>query len=419
MTGHPASPRGFALQELFRLPSDGPVEDSLVKRAFTALLDRHKAGRRHYLGFPVAYDVAFPHTFELLTGRLFNNISTVDLWPPGYQHAMEAETAVLDWCAELFGIDGPRWGHITTGGTAGNRAGIRTGRRCYPDAVLIHSAAAHYSVATAGTDFAMSTVEVGAHPTGAMDLAALDTALAKLRADSEDPAVIVVATYGTTFTEASDDLAGICAVLDQHRITRRYLHLDGALAGIPLALDGCGRFDLADSISVSGYKFLAVPDACGIVVGRGAQASSPVSYTQTLNETGTGVRSGLHAALLFEAIAQLGAGGHRQRAHTSRGLAEYTIKKLAGIGVSAWRQPDAYFTVVLRTPPGSVLERWVLSNDGAGLSHIVCVPGMVEAQIDEFTADLRAAVRAAGRPLAPQQRPRRNLFAGLIAGADR
>jgi histidine decarboxylase len=387
--------------------ANGPAAPH-VKQAFLALRERHDRRRWYYLGFPVAHDTDFPHTYGLLAGRLINNISTAAHWPPGGQHAMEAETAVLGWLGGLFNIAADElWGHITTGGTAGNRAGIRAGRRRHPNAVVVHSSAAHYSIPTAAQDLRIPAASVDALPDGLMDLDQLDITIARLRSEDPDVAVIVVATYGTTVTEASDDLPGIHAVLDRHNISSRYVHLDAALAGIPLALDGQGRFDLADSMSVSGYKFLAVPDACGVVIGRGrSHHGEPIPYTRTLNVTETGVRSGLHAAFLYEAIAQHGEHGLRRRAHASRDLADYTIKQLADIGVTAWRNPDAYFTVVLPTPPSQVLDRWILANTDTGTSHIICVPGVTTEQVDAFVRDMAVAVppRPARRRL-PRQRP--------------
>ncbi len=379
------------LTEVFGTATDG----STLRQAYAELGRRHTKHRRTYLGFPVAYDLDFPLTREHLSGGLFNNISVSTHWPPGFQHAMEAESCVLDWLGGLVGIPpAERWGHLTTGGTAGNRTGIRAGRAKYPDAVLIHSAAAHYSVPRAGRDLRIPTFEVPTDPTGHMDLNELDVTLRVITRGKTPGSVpiIVLATYGTTMTEAGDDLTGIHAVLSEHRITRRYVHLDAALAGIPLALDKAADFSRADSISVSGYKFLAVPDACGVIVGRGGQDDLLIPYTDTLDATETGVRSGLHAALLLESIRTVGDDGHRARAHASRHLADHVIKRLGKIGVHAWRNPEAYFTIILPTPPPPVLDKWTLSNHPTGISHVLTIPGHEQSTFDEFIEDLATAI---------------------------
>ena len=395
-----------ALGHLFDLAD--PQLDVAV--AFAALADRYDRHLHHYLGYPVACDLDFPHTRALLAGRMLNNISTERRWPPGYQHAMEAETAVLDWLGRLVGVaPDERWGHITTGGTSGNRTGIRRGRALYPEAVVVYSEAAHYSVPGAVRDLRMQAVTVPAHPNGAMNLRRLDDTIGRLKAlrQPADVSVIVVATLGTTVTEASDDIVGIADVLDSHHIGRRYVHVDAALAGIPLALDGRVSLAHADSVTVSGYKFLAVPAACGIILGhtakrRGSTAQqreeAVIPYTGTLDATETGVRAGVHAALLFEAIAQQGDAGHRARAHASRDLADHAITALREIGVPATRNRSAYFTVQLPSPPDTVLAKWTLGDCGDGTHRLVLVPGKTRRQVGEFVADMRAALTAGSPP---------------------
>jgi histidine decarboxylase len=409
MTGHNGARAGEDLTHLFT----GSTVN--IAAAYDALARRYDRNLRYYLGYPVATDADFPYTQGLLAGRFLNNISTEQRWPPGYQHAMEAETAVLDWLGGHLGLPpDQRWGHLTTGGTSGNRTAIRYARNLHPDATLIHSSAAHYSVPGAAADLRIQTAAVPAHPNGQMNLDRLDDTIARLaalRAPGDLP-LIVVATLGTTLTEASDDLAGIAAVLNAHHIRRRHVHADAALAGIPQALDGLITLDKADSVSVSAYKFLAVPAACGIILGRRADHHADadiVGYTGTLNATETGVRSGLHAALLFEAIHQHGDTGHRTRAHTSRALADHTITRLAEIGVPAWRNPSAYFTVVLDSPPEPVLKKWTLGPNGDGTHRLVLVPGKTQQQIDEFLGDLGTALSSNHHVPAP----RRNLFAAF------
>jgi histidine decarboxylase len=382
-----------------------------IKAAYHALAARYDRNLHYYLGYPVATDADFPMTRELLAGRFFNNISTEEHWPPGYQHAMEAETAVLDWLSDHLGLArDQRWGHLTTGGTSGNRTAIRYARHLYPDAVLLHSSAAHYSVPSAAADLRIQARPVPAHPDGQMDLEVLDDTIRRLTIDRRpcDLPLIIVATLGTTTTEASDDLAGITAVLDAHHIHRRHLHIDAALAGIPQALDGLITLDHADSISMSAYKFLAVPAAAGIILGRrprGRTGAHIVPYTGTLNATETGVRSGLHAALLFEAIHQHGDTGHRARAHASRALADHTITRLGEIGVRAWRNPSAYFTVILDSPPEPVLKTWTLGPNGNGTHRLVLVPGKTQRQIDEFLGDLSTALSGTRHVPAPRHNP--------------
>jgi histidine decarboxylase len=199
-------------------------------------------------------------------------------------------------------------------------------------------------------------------------------------------------------TEAVDDVTRIGRVLAEHGGPGRFVHADAALAGIPLALVEPGRrpgFDLADgadSIAVSGHKFLGTPFPCGVLVTRRSRRDGigrPVDYVATLDSTVGGSRSGHAPLLLWHAVRRLGRDGLRQRAEAARAMARYAVGRLTAIDWPAWRHPHA-FTVVLPSPPAALTQRWPLPCS-AGLSHIVCMPGVSQGQVDAFVADLAAA----------------------------
>ncbi|EEP75303.1 histidine decarboxylase [Micromonospora sp. ATCC 39149] len=266
---------------------------------------------------------------------------------------------------------------------------LHAARRRHPTARVYYSTTAHYSIPKAVGLLGARGVVIKAQPDGEMDYTHL---AAQVRRRRRWPA-IVVATAGTTMTEAVDDTTRIRAVLDEYGVDG-HLHVDAALSGIPLALDGRLRLDDAagiSSIAISGHKFLSVPTPCGVVLIRDSARThaSPVAYTATLDTTITGSRCGLAAALLWHAIATQGREGHRWRATEARRLAAYTADQLTQIGWRAWRHPHA-FTVVLPTPPEPVRKKWLLATDG-DTSHIICMPGITHGQIDAFVADLAAA----------------------------
>jgi histidine decarboxylase len=112
---------------------------------------------------------------------------------------------------------------------------------------------------------------------------------------------MVVATIGTTMTEAVDDVRRISAILDNLAIRDRFIHADAALSGIPLALldphqrPGFDFADGADSISASGHKFIGSPMPCGIVVVRASHRDRVVhtgEYTASPDATISGSCSG-------------------------------------------------------------------------------------------------------------------------------
>jgi histidine decarboxylase len=297
---------------------------------------------------------------------------------------------------------------VTTGGTEGNRAGLSSARGIFPStadglttALAYHSCAAHYSVPKALSALAIPSVQVRADARGEMDYGHLDTLLA----EHGDRPAIVVATVGTTMTEAIDDLPTIAGLLDRHHIDQRHLHVDAALSGIPLALDGAFPLGHADSLAVSGYKFLGVKRVCGLVLGRhSARRLEPrIPYTATLDGTLTGSRDGIPALMMWYVVATRRDAGLRARAHAARHLAAWATAMINEVGWPAWRHPYA-FTVVFPTPPAAVRARWTLANDADGQSHLICMPGVTMRQIHAFVGDLAQALRDEENP--SQIRPR-------------
>jgi histidine decarboxylase len=367
--------------------------------------------RWYDIGFPGATDLDFPELDRFFSEHLLNNIG--DPWDDGHgrNHTKEAERAVVDTIGDLFNAPPDRWGYVTTGTTEGTEHALLQAARELPNVRVYTSTAAHYSVVKAADKLRLPLTYVPTNPDDSMSIDDLGRILRRHR---RQPAMIV-ATCGTTMTEAVDDVAAITRTCDSIGITRRRIHVDAALAGIPLALlaDGAApRFDFpagATSIVVSGHKFLGTLEPCGVLV----HATRPrfvghgqVSYTGSADTTITGSRSGHTVLRLYTSLTRIGADGHRIRAEAARDLAAYTTKRLADIGWPHRRNPHA-FTVVLDLPPAAVLDRWVLAHDDRQ-AHIITMPGLRHAQIDDFITDLQAATaprlipRQRRTPLAPK-----------------
>ncbi|MGC4745952.1 histidine decarboxylase [Micromonospora sp. DT201] len=368
-----------------------------------ALLDHASDGQPTAIGFPGAVDIDYTPVLPLF-GRLFNNVGDPQSDPGGTAHTKVLERAVVDWCADLFALpDDDRWGYVTAGGTEGNLAALHAAHRRHPNAVVYYSRAAHYSIGKILDIIGASSEIVDVDERGEMDYQHLAALVGWRR---HRPAV-VVATAGTTMTEAVDDPDRVDAVLREAGVDRRHVHVDAALAGIPLALDGVltlGPGSGVDSIAVSGHKFFGTPIPCGVVLMRDSirRPGRHVAYTATLDTTVSGSRCGQAAALLWCAIAAHGRDGHRARTARARDLAAYAVDQLAAIGWPAWRHPHA-FTVVLATPPAAVTRKWLLATDGSW-SHTICMPGVTRGQIDALVTDLDTA-RRNGVPVPQQRRP--------------
>ncbi|WP_431937065.1 histidine decarboxylase [Micromonospora sp. RP3T] len=381
--------------DLGRAPIDvAAVLEHLVREADTAAATS--------IGFPGAVDLDPTEVMTRLGGRLWNNIGD-PADTDGVAHTRALERAVITWVADLVAMPADdRWGYVSSGGTESNLSALHAAHRRDATARIYYSTAAHYSVPKIVGLLGAKGVPVRAHADGEMDYTHLAEQLHRRR---RWPA-IVVATAGTTMTEAVDDTSRIRAVLDDH-LPGGHLHVDAALSGIPLALDGRLRLDDASgigSIAVSGHKFFGTPTPCGIVLIRDhlRPAGPRVAYTATADTTITGSRCGLSAALVWHAIAVHGREGHRWRAAEARRLAAYTTERLNAVGWPAWRHPHA-FTVVLPTPPPQVRRKWLLATDG-DTSHLICMPGITPGLIDAFVADIAAASRPRSRPI-PRPRP--------------
>jgi len=371
--------------------TSGDIDPSPV---VAKLLTDAQAARRYDIGFPGATDLTFPYLAEILTGQLLNNVG--DPWDLGHgrNHTKTIEQRVITTIADMLRAPQSRWGYVTTGSTEGTLHALDEAWRRYPDLVVYTSTAAHYSVAKCARLLKLPLVMVRVNSTGQMDVADLQGELARRR----DRPAMIVATAGTTMTEAVDDVAAITSACDQLAVTRRRIHVDAALSGIPLALlpeRSRPSFDFAagaTSMVISGHKFLSTLMPCGVLV----YAESPyhplggrVSITGSADTTIIGSRSGHTPLLLWWALTTLGPEGLRQRAQASRELAAYAHREIRDIRWPTQLNPHA-FTVTLDHPPPAVLTKWVLGTDGQ-TAHIVCMPGITGEQIDEFVSDLVAS----------------------------
>jgi len=367
--------------------------DAAIQAALNELSGRIDAVLPTNIGWPAASDVDFSPLAPFFERHLLNNLGdpfTEGAYP---QNTKKLEAAAVTFVADLMRAPAnDRWGYVTTGAGEGNLYALQLARGVYPRGIVYYPEAAHFSVDKSVDLLGMPSIRVRADDTGQMDLDDFEAQVDRNR----DRPVIVVANIGTTMTEAVDDVRTIHQILDSLAIRRRFIHADGALSGIPLALmapedrPGFDFADGADSVIVSGHKFLGTPMPCGVVVVKAshrAQLTRTGAFTGSPDTTITCSRSGHAALMIWYALCTYGVDGLRTRAERSRELAAYTHKRLVDLGWNAWRNPYG-FTVILDTPPPVVTEKWKLASTH-GRSHIICMPGVTREQIDNFVADLR------------------------------
>lgn len=342
------------------------------------------------LGYPIAQDFDYSELFDLLNYPL-NNLgdplveSTYDL------NSRSIEREVVQFFCDLFKApEGNSWGYVANGGSEGNLYSLYVAREVYPNGIVYYSEATHYSVQKNISLLGMPSILIRSQDNGEIDYDDLNDAVHNNR----DRPAIIVANIGTTMTEAKDDIAKIKQVLKRSAIRNHYIHCDAALAGVYLAALGHGGvFDFsagADSIAISGHKFIGSPIPCGVVMVKKSykdRIGKVIPYIGTVDTTITGSRNGHSPLFLWYAIHKMGVEGIKERALASIEMAKYTEEKLREIGLNAWRNENA-ITVVFPRPSKETCTKWQIATEG-DLSHIICMPGISKESIDLCLADIK------------------------------
>lgn len=344
------------------------------------------------IGYPSAHDLDYRALAPFLAFSL-NNVgdpygaSTYRL----NSHPFERE--VLDFYARVTRAPaGEWWGYVGNGGTEGNLYGLYLARERYPDGIAYFSQDSHYSVAKNLRFLNLRHIMIRAQPHGEIDYDDLRETV-RIRRDVPP---IVFANIGTTMKEARDDIGRIRAIMEEMAITKYYIHSDAALCGGYAAwLQPRPRWDFADgadSIAISGHKFLGAPIPCGIVLARREhvdRVGQAVAYIGSVDTTLSGSRNGLSPLILWYAIRALGESGMRRRLEQALEVAAYAERRLRALGIEAWRNPAA-LTVVFPQPAAAIRARWQLASSG-GLSHVICMPHVTRRHIDRLLQDIEAA----------------------------
>ncbi|GGW84338.1 histidine decarboxylase [Salegentibacter mishustinae] len=345
--------------------------------------------RDTFLGYPVSKDFDYSELNPFLQYPI-NNLG--DPFEEGtwkvQTHQMEKE--VVAFFARLFRAQ-PKdyWGYVTNGGSESNLYGLYLAREMYPKAMVYYSESTHYSVRKNIHLLNIPSIVIRSQENGEIDYEDFENTL---RMNRHKPA-IVLTTFGTTMKEAKDDVSRIKGILRNLAVQDHYIHCDAALSGSYGAfMEPRVPFDFkdgADSISISGHKFVGSPIPCGVIItkrGHRDRIAKGISYIGSLDTTITGSRNGHSPLFLWYALKQLGGEGMKARYLHGLEVAEYCKNQLNEIGVKAWSNPGS-LTVVMPRTPEAVKQKWQLATEGE-VSHIICMPNVTKSQIDEFIEDL-------------------------------
>ena len=364
------------------------------------LLNEHMTvSRESVLGYPTSKDFDYSAIHHFLDFPI-NNIG--DPYEEGstYKvHTHEFEREVVRFFAKLFRANPQNyWGYVTNGSSESNLYGLYLARESFPKGMVYYSESTHYSVRKNIHLLNIPSIVIRSQPNGEIDYEDFENTV---RLNRHKPA-IVLTTFGTTMYEAKDDVSRIKGILKNLAVHDHYIHCDAALAGSYGAfMTPRTPFDFkdgADSISISGHKFVGSPIPCGVIVTKKStrdRIAKSISYIGSLDTTITGSRNGHSPLFLWYTLKKLGIEGLKARYEHSLEVAQYCEMRLQEIGISAWRNPGA-ITVVLPKTPARIQEKWQLATEG-DTAHIICMPCITKAQIDAFVDDMANYQTKAGK----------------------
>ena len=380
------------------------VKSRLLAVAREALAARVAAARRNHLGYPYNLVSSDPE-HATLSGVLLNNLGDPYVGSHFGCDTCALEREAIAWLMDLWEVEDAEayWGAVGASGTEGNLWALYLGREALPEARLIHSADAHYSIPKAARILRMEATAVASRPDGTMDLDALSAALA---ARQRAPVVLAL-TCGTTMKGAHDDIPGAIARLDAAGIGpgERFVHVDGALDAMvvpflpdaPEAIRPSFRHGV-DSISTSGHKMIGTPMPCGVLVARRShvrRVASAIAYLRSDDTTLMGSRSGHVALAIWERLVGRGRADWEADARASLARARRLEADLVALGVPVLRNPHA-LTVVFPKPEERIVRTYQLPCDG-DLAHAIVMPSVTDALLDRFVADCAAELNKARR----------------------
>lgn len=370
------------------------VTSQLLQDTFQATAQKMQAAHETHLGYP--YNLSFsPGVPENLWGYLINNLGDPYAGSHYGAEVCDLERAAIRWLMDLWGCHYPHayWGAIGASGTEGNLWGIYLGREALPDAVVLHSADAHYSIPKAARIQRVTAVEVNSNVKGEIDLAHLAEVIADLRGRP----VILALTCGTTMKGAHDDIAGAIAVLDAagYGPEQRYIHVDGALNAMVVPFLPAARHAIQpsfdhpiDSISTSGHKMIGTPMPCGAIVCRKVHSdriARAVAYLRSNDTTLMGSRSGHAVLAIWARLMGHGYGGFAHDAWHCTLRAQGLAARLRTAGVAVLCNPHG-MTVVFPEPELDMVKTYQLACY-KGQAHAIVMPNVTDALIDRFTGE--------------------------------
>ena len=365
--------------------------DVTLSLLFAQTEHRMRTAHKNHLGYP--YNLTFtPQVPAKLSQYLINNLGDPFTGSHYASDVCEIERQCIDWFMDLWDCDDHEafWGSIGASGTEGNLWGIYLGREALPDAVLIHSNEAHYSIPKAARILRMKAECVKCEDNGEINLVAFAETLTRLRSKK----LVIALTCGTTMKGAHDNIAEIIRLLDEAGITadHRYIHVDGALNAMVIPfiysapIEIKPSFHLAiDSISTSGHKMIGTPMPCGVLVARKHhvdRVASAVAYLRSNDTTLMGSRNGHAVLAIFAKLFGHGTAGYRRDVSKCLKMACRVTSELKRSGVPAQCNPHS-LTIVFPQPEETIVKLYQLACY-QGNAHAIIMPNVTDDLVNRF-----------------------------------
>lgn len=330
-------------------------------------------------------------------------------------NTMDQERNAVERMAQWLGLPVDEcWGYVGGGSSFGNLQGMWMGATILPDATLVFTESAHYSVHKFATCLRFKKVKViKSHPNGEMDM---DDFAQRIERGER---IVIVLTAGTTMTSAYDPVAYCTALMEAHDC-EYYLHLDAALGGLivpfidraslPSRDDYSFHNPAISSITVSMHKVLGAPMPANVfmarqqVVTRFKEMANRIPYFNDLEDiTVYGSRDGFRAALINERLMSVTPEQMAALVSANALQAQQLAVALHDIGLEgAFAQPGGLAVVI----PLEALDR-VLTPQQQGMlqqkyrlvrskhvMHLYVMGHVTSAMCHEFLEDCRMLVES-------------------------
>lgn len=357
------------------------------------LKDRLQSNLKTFIGYPCNTSYDYSEITPYFNIHI-NNVGCPFSSSTYKANTKELEQKVLEWFANLWGIDKQKmWGVITNGGTESSLQGLYIARESAEGRphVFLTSEHSHYSIFKIAKILKLNICVVKSQENGEIDYGAFD-ALVK---ENLDKYIIVNVNIGTTMTGATDSSRELFRIVKKyHKHKDAYFHADAALSGFFLPfLERDLMFKAhINSMAISLHKFLGLPYPAGVFMIESKfvrYIENNIEYIGANDATISGSRNGHTPIMINYIINKVGYDGFKNDIDKAIVLAEYLTERLP----NAWRNQNSITVVFPRPKSDALISKWQLATQGEW-SHVITMPHVTKEKIDMFISDMEDDARS-------------------------